>query len=530
MPGWSAAEPRLQQSSISAVSRPSHWSDPALVALALLFGAATLLYPFGGDQGLYYYVGREWLHGSVPYRDAMEQKTPLIFLLHTLLVALTGQNMWAIRLAELVLIVPLGWLLAELATPPGQTRNPGLLGLGSLATSVLYFGLFNYWDTAQCEIWYAALALSSLWAVSRAPAGPRAWLLGGLLAGLACLMKPPAALLLAVAVVALVWRSRRGALPALLTYGAGAALPVALVASYFLAVGGLDELLDLAFRANYHDMLHSSTVSGPSELWRRFAAFSDKTGPLALGILGIALLGIALAAWRRSGALAGRYGLCLALLLAGCAAVALQRKFYGYHLGVLAPLMALVLVCAASDLDRLAARLGVSRPLAPAALGLLLVAGWGSTESARSYSEVLASSVRYATGRIEREQFLEHFVHDDGTPYAEQEAVGHWITRHSLRHEAIAVRGFEQTIYAVARRRAPTRFFWTRWLTEPRRAYRQAEWLAEDQAALRRNPPRYVVVNARAHKGPASKAHFEAEGYRVRFRRGRLIVLERPAG
>lgn len=511
-----------------------------LVGLALLFGAATVLYPFGGDQGLYYYVGREWLHGSVPYRDAMEQKTPLIFLLHMGLVALTGQNMWAIRVAELALIVPLGWLLAELATPPGETRRPGLLGLGSLATSVLYFGLFNYWDTAQCEIWYVTLSLLSLWVVLRRSPARSDWILAGLLGGLAWLTKPPAALLLAVVVVALAWRAYRHAAPegrggrsalqALVAYGAGAAFPVAATALYFLAVGALDELFDLAFRANYHDMLHSSTVSGAAELLRRFLDFSDRTGPLAAGLLGLALLGLCLAVRWRSARPARRYGLCLALLTAGCVAVAIQRKFYGYHWGVLAPLMAFVLVCAASDLGRLAARFGLHRPLAPAVLGLLLVVGWSGTESAGSYAGVLGSSVRYATGRIEREQFLEHFVHDDGTPYAEQEAVGHWITHHSRPDERIAVRGFEQTIYAVARRRAPTRFFWTRWLTEPRRAYRQAEWLAEDQAALRHDPPRYVIVNARARKGPASRAHFEAEGYRVRFRHGRLIVLERPKG
>jgi hypothetical protein len=194
--------------------------------------------------------------------------------------------------------------------------------------------------------------------------------------------------------------------------------------------------------------------------------------------------------------------------------------------------MALPLACLAHDLQRgarprLPARVG--RELLAVLLALAFAASFLTTDAARGYLRTVARTVAYASGRIDRAEFLAPFVKDYNTPYAHQEAVGRWIADHSAPSDLVAVRGFEQTVYAVAKRRAPTRFFWTRWLTEPWLHYKRDVWLAEDQAALAENPPRYVVVSNRASDGPSSRAHFEAAGYVERFRHGRLIVLERAA-
>src|SRR4051812_22071124 len=74
--------------------------DLVLLGLAALMASVTLTYPLGRDQSLYYYVGREWLHGAVPYRDMMEQKPPLIYLIHAATVLLFGERLWGIRLVE----------------------------------------------------------------------------------------------------------------------------------------------------------------------------------------------------------------------------------------------------------------------------------------------------------------------------------------------------------------------------------------------------------------------------------------------
>src|SRR5689334_16180559 len=69
--------------------------------VALVFAAPSLLYPLGHDQAVHLYVGRAWLHGGLPYRDAFEYKPPGIFAIHALLVAVFGEQEWPIRMADL---------------------------------------------------------------------------------------------------------------------------------------------------------------------------------------------------------------------------------------------------------------------------------------------------------------------------------------------------------------------------------------------------------------------------------------------
>ena len=129
-----------------AISR----ADAILITLALLFGVASLAFPFAHDQGVHYYVGREWLqHGALPYRDTFDYKTPGIYLLYVALIAVFGEGMWPIRLAELACIVWLGWLCARIVD---EKPRSGRIGLSIFLASFAYYGFFNYWDTAQCEL------------------------------------------------------------------------------------------------------------------------------------------------------------------------------------------------------------------------------------------------------------------------------------------------------------------------------------------------------------------------------------------
>src|SRR5688572_12300501 len=85
--------------------------DLLLALLALAFGLVSLTYPFGRDQGLYHYVGREWLlRGSIPYRDMFEHKPPGLYILHALSVLLFGQKLYAIRVLDLCATVAAGYV------------------------------------------------------------------------------------------------------------------------------------------------------------------------------------------------------------------------------------------------------------------------------------------------------------------------------------------------------------------------------------------------------------------------------------
>src|SRR5579884_291949 len=87
-------------------------ADLAGLALAFVYGLPTLAYGFGRDQGLFYYLGREWLAGRIPYRDAFDVKPPGIYLVYAVAIRLFGPHLWSVRLLELLGVLTAGYLIA----------------------------------------------------------------------------------------------------------------------------------------------------------------------------------------------------------------------------------------------------------------------------------------------------------------------------------------------------------------------------------------------------------------------------------
>ena len=105
-------------------------------------------------------------------------------------VALFGEHMWGIRVAEVLCVVALGLACAYAATARARRPAPGVRGASVFAACTLYWAFFDFWNTAQCELW------ASRWSWSRLPScsgrrGERlAAIASGFLGGLAMLLKP----------------------------------------------------------------------------------------------------------------------------------------------------------------------------------------------------------------------------------------------------------------------------------------------------------------------------------------------------
>lgn len=507
-------------------------ADVVLTAVALAFGASSLAHPFGRDQGLYFYVAREWVRrGAIPYRDVLDHKTPGIYVLHALVIRLFGEAAWGIRLADMVCVMALGWICARLATSPRDPVPRGLRGLSHVAASVFYYGYLNWWDTAQSELWYATLGIGALWAVRHVSRERAAWPIGGALAAAALIMKPPAIWLVAVAVVALVLRVRerrdgwlaRSAV-ALGLFAAGSAAVVLLVFGYFGVHHALAAMKDIVVGANGYYVAHERGVNDVGDIVERTQDYLGHMQPFStFAILGVAA-GLALGVRRRERPRVVRFGTAAAVLAAGFLAVVMQQKFYMLHWGVMvgpASLATSTLAGEALGLDW--ATLRVRRALAVGVFGVsYAISGYHAKEWFNAVSHV----VRYETGRIDRDKYAERFqFHDIGFDYADSERVGLWLRAHAEPTDLVAVRGFNPEVYAVCGLRHHGRFFWTTFLTQPSRAYRRAEWLAEDRADLDASPPRFAVIHADVPEGPDSLAYFP--GYARRFQSGRLVVVER---
>jgi hypothetical protein len=507
----------------------AHLPDVVLGGLAALLTLPTLLYPFGRDQGLYYYVAREWLYrGSIPYKDVLDHKTPGIYVIHLVAIALFGPHEWSIRVVEALGVLVFGLALGASVSRAGSSLRPGVRGAGMLTAAVFYFGYFDFWNSAQSEIWYAGLGLCGVWAARRIERVRLAAFVAGLFVGLVLVVKPPGATfcLLVAGVFALRLRREnvgRGAVACGALFVAGAVVAPLLVLAYFGATGALPAMKDIVVGANAYYVKHEGGAPGPwiEHILYMFRVFQPFASVLVLASLASLVYAIRNRDFaRRENFFIGAGALVCALL-----SVTVQGKYYVLHWGCLCLGIAFSAVSVFDHaLERSKARASVG------ALGLVAVLSLGYFVTAwfvdPGQRDTLATEVAYLRGKIDLRTFQQRFqVAPIGFWYADSYEVGKWLEQHTSPEESVTVRGFQPEIYAVANRRHRGRFFWTTFLTNPARAYNRELWLAEDAADLKSKPPRYLVALGAIHEGPDSAELYEALGYRrVTTLRGYVIM------
>ena len=485
--------------------------DLGLVALGVALGALSIVYPFGHDQGVHYYVGREWfLHGAIPYRDTFDYKTPGIFAIHGLLVRVLGEQMWGIRVVEIGCVLALGWATSALIRFELPKNIEVSTGFVLFATFVVYYGYFSFWDTAQCEIWALMFAFVALVAGRRGR-----HFLAGIFVGLTFLMKPPAVLLVAP----LAWDVARPRARGLAGVAAGAALPIGLTLAYFALHHALGPMRDVLFGADTQYLVGSRAVDTPGELFEALVNVITWFNPFSDLLLGVALVVLVRARWARARSdLPWRV---VALAVLALVAVAVQLKFYRYHSVLLVGPIVM-------GLEHARARL---MPAWPGAGALAVAVLFGiSGNPSRVWLANEAPSLEYVLGVLPRASFASRFsiptlAYDEH----DSEAVARWLREHTSPRDVVSVRGFEPEIYALAERRGPGRFFWTTAITDPKRKYKRAEWLAEDRSAIDAAKPPVIVTLADAPPGPDAVGRFTALGYARCFSSGKLVVLSRNA-
>jgi len=175
------ATPRTLTQSLSLWRRLR--ADIAFASVGALVGAVSLTYPFCRDQTLFAYVGRAWFHeGQVPYRDTFEQKTPFIFLVHGALTSFSANDVLALRVLEVALVLAAGWFATLASRSVGTPSAKGVTGITVLVAAIFYFTSLRFPDTGSCEVWGVVALLGSRavmarWAHRWGAAG------GGLLSG-----------------------------------------------------------------------------------------------------------------------------------------------------------------------------------------------------------------------------------------------------------------------------------------------------------------------------------------------------------
>jgi hypothetical protein len=522
------------------------WASPLAYALALAAGASSLTYRFGRDQAIFFYLGRGWLDGQLPYRDAFDLKPPGLYAAHALAIAVVGQNEVAARVLDLGGVLLAGALALRVVRRHAVV--PGALGLGALLLASWHYGNLDFWQTAQAEVWVALFALAGLAALGEGPGWtPRRAALAGCLAGLGPTFKLTGVILgVPVALLLLVraWRGPAVAAPggadgagggsarrlrrsaiALGVFTLAAATPTAVFALGLTLAGGGEALVDaVGYLRRYAGQGNWFVAE------ERMVGFFLRRGlPWHLPFVGLWALGLVDAIRQGERDRVGNALLAVGLFATAFATVVLQQKFFDYHWGVTGPFLVMM---AAGGLVTLARQL---RPalaffgaVALAALGLALAPPWNANPNV-DWMSYQGAVLRRMAGDLSERDFLRRFVAEARYDYLSHRELADAIaTRGGGPGDGLHVRGFELTVYALTGMRSPSRFVSELPLDNPAWAYQRSVWRAEHAEALADDPPRFFVTFV---DRPGDIRQLEARGYRPVTRAGMLLLLERgPSG
>ncbi|HEU5315340.1 MAG TPA: glycosyltransferase family 39 protein, partial [Chloroflexota bacterium] len=291
-------------------------AHPAAQATAIALASVALRAPFLSvplitDEGGYGYVAH-WLgRGLALYRDLWFDRPQAIFLLYRIQMHLLGESTEAIRLGAALYNAATALVVFALGSALGGRRAGGVAA-GGFAVWSAAPALEGF--TANGELYMALPVVLSILAAVR-----RRWLLSGVAAGLACMVKPTAALSLGPALaVLLAWR------PAALQPALRCAMGGACAVGPFVAHGLLTDA------AQYWYSVVGFRVSAHSAFSVGEALLADlrQTAPTALAagapLWALAALGVA-KSWRT------RQGAAITALLAGAIAGAAAGGYWYWH-------------------------------------------------------------------------------------------------------------------------------------------------------------------------------------------------------
>ncbi|HZS60399.1 MAG TPA: glycosyltransferase family 39 protein, partial [Gemmatimonadaceae bacterium] len=249
-----------------------------VVALAAtVFLLPTLTYGLGFDHGFMQYVGRGMLRGLWPYVDTFDTSFPAVYLLHMMVIAIGGESVLALRVADLLIQIVTALLLYVM----GHRIWGARAGFFAAVLYSIAYTAGTYYHTAQRDGYLVPFLLASMYAMwlylnrvgddtptsgtdsrdTRSRRTPLVW--SALAAGVGCLFRPTYALLVAIGAVCVVLRRRRtNDLVDAIIFAGVAALPMLAFFTVYAVTGHAHAISDLlTFASKVYVELERQTSS-----------------------------------------------------------------------------------------------------------------------------------------------------------------------------------------------------------------------------------------------------------------------------
>lgn len=448
-----------------------------ICALPVLLYLPFLTEPFMRDEGLFATVGQMVLDGGVPYRDAFDNKPPLIFGWYSLSFLIFGESVWAPRL--LVSLLLSGTSLLVYAQ--GRLMFSHRAGLIAAAAFGVSIGFAAFETNANVEYFMLLPMVAALvvFTIGQRRGNVTWFALSGFFSGLAILTKQTAVFSLGFFLMLLAlqaakqsgwpaWQStefrrRVGAMMA------GCVAATGLVIAPFLATGTFSDMFEavVVYSGGY-----VADVSLFTKLWilvRSPLYVLLVTGPMAV----LAALGaVRLVKSQDRHAL-----LACGWLLSSVIAIAVAGRFYQHYYVMLLPGAAL-LVPAGIDWFRLRWRTRTARALALAIMPVLA-----------ALSLVINGQIYLQPSPEDRhvQKFSNHPMREWEV---ESSQLAAWIREHTAEGDLIYNLGFQSEVYFYADRKPASRLLFDNPFT--------VNGAFEDEAVrdLAKNKPVYIFDSA----------------------------------
>ena len=428
-----------------------------MVAVLVLVAAVRLRlsnFPLERDEGEYAYAGQLLLQGIPPYQLAYNMKFPGTYAAYAVMMAVFGETPAGIHFGVLCVTTLTAWMLYRFGRRlfDEATGAVAATTYAVLAASPQMFGLAGH-ATHFCAL-FATAGLCLLWPFGQHINWKRA-AAGGLMFGLAVLMKQPAALLCLWGLALLVVDCRRQReiplrirLSPCVAFCLGVTLPFALTCLVLWRAGTFTQFWfwTITYAREYVSEVPWSWV--PGLFFRCVSQIIEKAA--LLWLVAAAGLGLVCLNNRFRGARRPLLGFAAVSFLATCPGFYFRTHYFLLTL----PAVALVAGCAvhaAHQICREKTRspVAVSWPVCIYWLILALTV-FANREIWFQVTPVQAARIIY----------LEN-------PFAESEVVSAFIRTNSPPDARVAVLGSEPQIYFLSQRRSATGYIYMYPLMEP---------------------------------------------------------------
>ncbi len=308
------------------------WAFPVTFILIVLWGIATLFWPYGWDQGIFAWIGTIILRGGIPYRDAWDIKGPLTYYIYALIQLLSGKNLWGIRIFDLIFLVCSSYVLVRFVR---ELTNKTIAKWAGLLV-ILWYASGSYWHSAQPDGWAAMLMILTMVSLTiNQETIPKTNLfLAGVFFGCTLLLKSIYFLFWIPIMVTLFFSSSkniRGTITKSLLVLAGFLIPLGFCTLWFTMNGALNDFLDvyLVYPIAVYSLGNSTSFEFLSKGMIEYFLGS----PVIAVVFPVSILGL-FCLYRDKKILAVEMA---SWILASFLCVFLQGRFFTYHWLVIYP-------------------------------------------------------------------------------------------------------------------------------------------------------------------------------------------------